>query len=193
MLRRVIVVIAGSNRPGSRTLQVAREAVRHLGAEAPDLPVHLVNLEAMPHDLFVPASYKSPPAAFLPHQAAILAAQGVLTIVPEYNGSYPGALKYFIDLLKFPESLRGVPCGFVGLAAGEWGGLRAVEQLEMVFKYRSALLYGQSLYVREVHRNLSPEGRLSAPLDERLCTLVRGFVAYTRQVKPGQVAGRAAT
>ncbi len=193
MLRRVIVVIAGSNRPGSRTLQVAREAVRHLGAEAPDLPVHLVNLEAMPLDLFVPASYKNPPAAFLPHQAAILGAQGVLTIVPEYNGSYPGALKYFIDLLKFPDSLRGVPCSFVGLAAGEWGGLRAVEQLEMVFKYRSALLYGQSLYVREVHRNLSPEGRLSAPLDERLCTLVRGFVSFARQVRPGQVAGRAAT
>ncbi|RLE20696.1 MAG: NADPH-dependent oxidoreductase, partial [Acidobacteria bacterium] len=30
-------------------------------------------------------------------QEAILETDGILTIVPEYNGSYPGALKYFID------------------------------------------------------------------------------------------------
>ena len=28
-------------------------------------------------------------------------------VVPEYNGGAPGVLKYFIDLLPFPESLRG--------------------------------------------------------------------------------------
>lgn len=179
----MIVVISGSNRPGSRTRRVAREVVRHLeAAGAPAL--HLVDLEVVPAEVYAPSSYGKPPAALADHQAAILAAQGVLTVVPEYNGSFPGALKYFIDLLKFPESLRGVPAAFVGLSAGEWGGLRAVEQLEMVFKYRQANLYGRSVYVREVHKQLGEDGRLAGPIDERLAGLAKGFLEFARQVKP---------
>jgi chromate reductase, NAD(P)H dehydrogenase (quinone) len=184
----MIVVLSGSNRPRARTLVVAQGVVRHLTAlgAAP----HLIDLQTMPADLYVPASYKSPPESFLAHQRAVLAARGIITVVPEYNGSYPGALKYFIDLLKFPESLRGVPAGFVGLAAGEWGALRAVEQLEMVFKYRNAHLYGKTVLVREVHKALDADGRFVDPaLEARLGDMVRGFVDFCRQVGPAAATG----
>jgi chromate reductase, NAD(P)H dehydrogenase (quinone) len=181
-LRAVIVVLSGSNRPRSRTLQVARALVPLLATAGAD--AHLINLEEMPLDLFVPASYGNPPASFKAHQDAVLGAQGVLTVVPEYNGSYPGALKYFIDLLKFPESLKGQPAGFVGIASGEWGGLRAVEQLQMVFRYRQAHLFGHTVFVREVHKVLDATGKIQdAAVEKRLRELVQGFVAFCRQVQ----------
>ncbi|MCO5170774.1 MAG: NAD(P)H-dependent oxidoreductase [Planctomycetes bacterium] len=178
----MIVVLSGSNRPRSRTLVVARALVPLL--EAAGAEARLMNLEDLPGDLFVPTSYGNPPPSFQPYQAAISGAEGVLTVVPEYNGSYPGALKYFIDLLKFPESLHGVAAGFVGIASGEWGGLRAVEHLQQVFRYRRAHIYGHSVYVREVHRALDPAGQVQdAALRARLEELARGFVAFCRQVR----------
>jgi NAD(P)H-dependent FMN reductase len=178
----VIVVLSGSNRPKSRTLQLARALVPLLAAQGAE--PHLINLEELPGDLFVPTSYGNPPPSFKPYQDAISAARGVLTVVPEYNGSYPGALKYFIDLLKFPESLAGLAAGFVGIASGEWGGLRAVEHLQQVFRYRRAHIYGHSVYVREVHRALDASGRLQDPaLEARLADLVKGFDAFSRQVR----------
>jgi NAD(P)H-dependent FMN reductase len=183
----VIVVLSGSNRPRARTLQVAKALVP-LVAEAGAEP-HLLNLQDLPPDLFVPTSYGNPPPSFRPYQEAMLAARGVLTVVPEYNGSYPGALKYFIDLLKFPETLRGVAAGFVGVATGEWGGLRAVEQLQMVFRYRHAHLFGTTVFVREVHRAIGPDGQVQdEALAARLRELVTGFVRFTRTSHPGPAA-----
>src|SRR5688572_18710856 len=39
----------------------------------------------------------------------VLASEGLIVVVPEYNGSYPGILKYFIDHLKFPEAFEYRP------------------------------------------------------------------------------------
>ncbi len=187
MLLPMIVVLSGSNRPRSRTLQVARALVPLV--EAQGATAHLINLEDLPGDLFVPTSYGNPPPSFAPYQEAIFAAEGVLTVVPEYNGSYPGALKYFIDLLKFPESLRGVPAGFVGIASGEWGGLRAVEHLQQVFRYRRANIYGHSVYVREVHRALADGKLQDAAIEARLADMIHGFVSFCRQSKGSPLQG----
>ena len=40
---------------------------------------------------------------------AVLQAEGLIVVTPEYNGSLPGVLKYFIDMLKFPESFEQRP------------------------------------------------------------------------------------
>jgi chromate reductase len=184
----VIVVLSGSNRPRSRTRNVARVVVASL--ERLGRTVHLIDLEQLPSDLFVPTSYGNPPPSFKPYQDAVLAARGIVTVVPEYNGSYPGSLKYFIDLLKFPDSLRGLPSAFVGLAAGEWGGLRAVEHLQQVFQYRNANVYGKNVLVREVHKALdATSGALVDPrLAERLDLMLAGFVEFCRQVPPSPAA-----
>ena len=177
----MFVVIAGTSRPGARSLKVARivaDAVAAAGAE-----VEVLDLARLPAEVFRPEAFAGRPAAFEPFQRAILEAEGIVTVVPEYNGSYPGVLKHFIDLLRFPESLRGVPAAFVGIAAGEWGGLRAVEQLEMVFQYRSAHLYGKRVFLRRVHELLGEDGRLRDPdTAARLERMVRGFVAFARAI-----------
>lgn len=177
----MFLVIAGTNRPGSNTLPLARLCAQLL--EAAGAETQLLDLMELPPELIRPESYATKPAAFAPWQEAVLRAEGILTVVPEYNGSYPGVLKLFVDMLEFPRSLVGKPCAFVGLAAGEWGALRAVEQLEMVYHYRNAHLYGERVFVPKVRDTLE-QGRPKSPeLMRRLELLARGFVGWARRIE----------
>ncbi len=177
----MIVLISGSNRPDNNTRRVARYLEALL--QQADQVVFLIDLEKLPTTLFTPASYVDKPAAFAPIQEAILNADGILTVVPEYNGSFPGALKYFIDMLQFPESLREKPAAFVGLAAGRWGGLRAIEQLEMIFRYRSAHLHNCRVCLPSIHTLLGDDGDIAdSESAQRLDDLVSGFVDFCRRL-----------
>lgn len=173
----MIVVISGSNRPNNNSRRVAHkiESMLHEAGEK----VFFIDLEELPADLFIPASYACKPESFTQVERAVLTADGILTVVPEYNGSFPGALKYFIDLLPFPDCFAGVPSAFVGLAAGRWGGLRAVEQLEMVFQYRNAHLFGGRVFLPNISALLGEDGNLSDQDSlRRLKNLASGFVEF---------------
>ena len=56
---------------------------------------------------------------------AILRADGLVVITPEYNHAYPGALKSVLDLLLKEYIHKAV--AFVGVSAGPWGGTRVIE------------------------------------------------------------------
>src|SRR5258708_6640077 len=131
-----ILLISGTNRPHSCTLRVARR-VEQLYHES-HVRAELYNLENLPIEMFEPEAYKNKPPALVEIQRKVLDAGGLHVVLPEYNGSFPGVLKYFIDLLKFPESLENKPVAYVGESSGLWGGLRSVEQLKMAFGYRHA-------------------------------------------------------
>jgi chromate reductase len=177
----MIVVISGTNRPAARTLIIARTVERLLRDD--DVAVELLDLRTLPRELFEPSAYAARPEGFEAFQQAILDADGLLTVVPEYNGSYPGALKYFIDMLRFPESLYDKPAAFVGLSTGRWGGLRAVEQLEMVFQYRHAHLFGRRVFLPTV-RNLLDDAGALADIESlnRLRVLALEFAAFCRRL-----------
>lgn len=177
----MIVVISGSNRPGNNSKVVAASLEAMFSAAGEE--VRPIDLESLPEGLFTPAAYAEKPPGFEPVQEAILAADGVVTIVPEYNGSFPGALKYFIDCLRFPDSLVGKPAAFVGIASGRWGGLRAVEQLEMVFQYRHAHLFGRRVFIGNINSAIE-DGRVADPeIVRRLQELVDEFVPFCRALK----------
>lgn len=55
-------------------------------------------------------------------------ADGLVIVSPEYNHSYPGALKNLMDHL-YPE-YDGKPFAYVTVSGGGFGGVRAQEDLE---------------------------------------------------------------
>ncbi len=127
----MIVIISGTNRPGSNT----RKVVARLESIYANLSVafQVLDLADLPPEIILPSVYAQKPAEFQRFSDAVLAADGLVVVTPEYNGSFPGVLKYFIDLLPFPESFERRPVCFIGLAAGIWGALRSVEQLQAIF------------------------------------------------------------
>jgi NAD(P)H-dependent FMN reductase len=87
-------------------------------------------------------------------------------------------------MLKFPESFEGKPVAFVGLAAGMWGALRSVEQLQAIFGYRNAHIFPERVFIPGVFNQLDETGRLKdTALVERLKNQALGFADFIKKLK----------
>lgn len=177
-----ILIISGTNRPGANALRVARVIegfYRELGARA-----ELLSLEELPREVFDNTSYATKPPGMVVIQERVVRASGLHIVTPEYNGSFPGVLKYFIDMLKFPESFESKPVAFVGEAAGIWGGIRPVEQLQQIFAYRNAFAYPERVFIPAVGKAFDASGVLAEHYLKRLRSQVEGFVSFVKSLGP---------
>ncbi|MCX8156515.1 MAG: TIM barrel protein [Verrucomicrobiae bacterium] len=177
----MITIIAGTNRPGSNTAHVARAVeacYRRRG-----VPAQVMDLGLLPPAAFAPGAYAQKPEALAPFTESILQSAGVVVVTPEYNGSFPGVLKYFIDLLKFPESFQARPVAFVGLSNGQWGALRAVEHLQQIFAYRNAHLLPERVFLPGIRDCLDGAGDLNQEgLAQRLEAQAEAFVRFIHKL-----------
>ncbi len=184
----MITLIVGTNRPGSNSRKVAAH-VKEI-YEGLKVPLRVLDLAQLPPEIFSPASYAEKPRAFQPFAEAVLNSAGLHVVSPEYNGGIPGVLKYFIDMLKFPESLVNRPVCFVGLAAGMWGALRPVEQLQAIFGYRNAFIYPNRVFLPAINDLLDARGRLKdAELLDRLKAQADGFIDFVEKLKAIKLRG----
>jgi chromate reductase, NAD(P)H dehydrogenase (quinone) len=178
----MLTLIVGTNRPDSNTRKVAR-VVERIYAEK-SVPLRVLDLAQMPQEIFDPASYEEKPKAFEPFSEGVLQSTALVVVTPEYNGGMPGVLKYFIDMLKFPESFERRPVCFVGLSAGIWGALRPVEQLQLIFGYRNAFLYPERVFLPRINDLLNEDGSFTQPdLVERLKSQAAGFIDFVERVR----------
>jgi NAD(P)H-dependent FMN reductase len=116
-------------------------------------------------------------------QERVVKSAGLHVVTPEYNGSFPGVLKYFIDMLKFPESFERKPVAFIGLAAGIFGALRPVEQLQGIFGYRNAHVYPDRVFIAGAGQKFTPDGQLTdEALNARIAVQVDGFARFVQRV-----------
>ena len=177
-------IISGTNRSESRSLQIAKvvaEIYQRQGQKA-----EILDLSLLPSEIFTPQVYAEKPPTFAPWSRAVVESAGLVLVVPEYNGSFPGILKYFIDLLPFPDSFENRPVCFIGLASGGWGALRAVEHLQGVFGYRNAHIFPKRVFLPQVGRDLDDAGKVSPELQERLEKQAHGFVDYAGRFSADQ-------
>jgi len=178
----MIEIISGTNRPGSNTLKTANLLLTMYRAEGREARV--LDLQDMPAEIFHPSAYGEKPARFAPLSDRVLNADGLHIVVPEYNGSFPGVMKYFIDMLKFPESFEHRKVAFTGVAAGMWGAFRSVEQLQMVFGYRNAYIMPERVWIPKIHTLWNADGTLNdAAIDKHLRAQVKGFVKFVEALK----------
>ena len=186
--RGMITLIVGTNRPASNTRKVGR-LIEEFYAES-KVPLRVLDLAQLPPEIFSPSSYAEKPKSFHPFAGQILQSSGLHVITPEYNGGIPGVLKYFIDMLKFPESFERRPVCFTGLSAGVWGALRPIEQLQAIFGYRNAFIYPERVFLPQIHGLLDESGRLKdAELLGRLRKQVHGFVDFVERLQRTTLRG----
>lgn len=118
-------VIIGSSRDGRFAPAVGDWFLARAAAE-PALdttPIDLATTE-LPHTFGAPAPKVEST------RAVLAGADAFVVITPEYNHSFPGTLKNFIDLHH--SEWQAKPVGFVSYG-GISGGLRATEHLRAVF------------------------------------------------------------
>jgi NAD(P)H-dependent FMN reductase len=119
-----LAVIVASTREGRFAPVVAQWFTQHAEARE-DVGVDVLDLnDIQPYEL----SHGSPEMTAFTKR--VHAADAFAVITPEYNHSFPAPLKHAIDLLH--AEWQAKPVGFVSYG-GISGGLRAVEQLRLVF------------------------------------------------------------
>lgn len=128
-----IAVIAGSTRDGRFGPVVAGWTLGHI-QQREDMSADLVDLVETPLPTVFPA-FGQPPAAGTGELLAAVSprlaeADAFVVVTPEYNHSFPASLKNAIDWHN--KEWHAKPVGFVSYG-GISGGLRAVEQLRLVF------------------------------------------------------------
>lgn len=101
----------------------------------------------------------------------LAAADAFIVVTPEYNHSYPGALKILID--SFKREWQAKPVAFVSYG-GVSGGLRAVEHLRQVFAELHAVSIRDTVSFAFAWRRFGGDGQLIRPEggDEAMAALL---------------------
>ncbi|MDR2981078.1 MAG: NAD(P)H-dependent oxidoreductase [Puniceicoccales bacterium] len=172
-----ITLLAGTNRPGSNT----RKVVAHIEKiyRGANVELSVLDLAQLPDEIFKASSYAEKPASFARFADLITKADGVHIVTPEYNGGFPGVLKYFVDMLPHPQSFTQRPVVFTGLAVGMWGALRPVEQLQTLFTNLGATVCPQRVFLPGIGNLLSDSGEITdEAIAKRLTAQVNDFVSF---------------
>ena len=171
----MITVISGTNRKGSLAHHVAAQYSDILQQETADT-VKFLALEDIAHDWFHPAMYEEEDQTSsltkLQDEYMIPAAKFVF-VVSEYNGSFPGSLKLFLDgvsIRNYKPTFAGKKAGLIGVASGRAGGLRALDQLSDVLLHVGTHVMPGKLPISSVKKVFSPEGVIT---DDATLTALR--------------------
>ena len=178
-------IISGTDRPQSNTYQVCQiiqNLYTQIGAQTEIIDLAKLNLFSQG------PQYGSKEMTEVLHQDVqkVGSSEGLIVVCPEYNGSMPGVLKYFIDHWRYPESFEFRPVCFIGLG-GMFGGLRPVEHLQQVFGYRNSFIYPERIFLINVWKILK-DGAITDPLMMDLLTKqTNGFQAFCKALQEAKL------
>ncbi|MHB8207738.1 NADPH-dependent FMN reductase [Mucilaginibacter sp.] len=154
----MITIISSTNRPGSNTFKVAKYYQKKLaekGAEA-----GMLSLIDLPATLIASDLYGKRSAEFEPIQQIITHTDKFIFIIPEYNGSFPGVLKVFIDACSFPESFYEKKAALVGVSAGKYGNIRGIDHFTGVCHYLNLHIMPLKLHIANMKTELDENDNL---------------------------------
>jgi chromate reductase, NAD(P)H dehydrogenase (quinone) len=151
-------IISCTNRQGSNSLKLAEYYKKQLLAKGAD--AEIISLTDLPNDFLNTDLYGKRSEAFQIIQNKISTTKKFIFIAPEYNGSYPGVLKVFIDACTFPESFFGKKVALVGLASGKYGNVRGIEHLTGVCHYINLHVLPLRIHIPLIGKEFNENGDL---------------------------------
>jgi len=165
-----LLVLSGSTRRGSFNTRLAH-LVRELRPQ--DRVTVVSDLAVLPfYDADVEAVEIPPAVAGL--RGAVAAADAVVVVTPEYNGTVPGVLGNAVDWLSRPRGhsvLEGKPVLVLSASPSRFGAARAAEHLRAVLRRIGAEVLPVELSVAAAHQ------RLGEPVDRDLIVQVADVLA----------------
>jgi NAD(P)H-dependent FMN reductase len=179
-----LIGLSGSLRRGSYNSSVLRAAASMM---PPDSELRIESIAAIPlYDGDAERAHGVPePVARL--KEAIVAADGLLLVTPEYNNSIPGVAKNAIDWLSRPAGdiarvFGGKPVAIAGASPGGFGTILSQNAWLPVFRTLGADLWpGGRLLVSRAGSVIDANGEIvDAATRDNLGKFVNGFVAYVR-------------
>ena len=174
----MITIICGTNRANSISKIISLHYQQLLARH--QVESNILDLRDLPHDFTHTALYsnsgKNP--AFNELRKLIEQSDKFVFVVPEYNGSYPGVLKAFIDGLKYPSSLNNKKAALVGLSSGVQGGAAALSHLSDVLSYLGMDLIGLRVKLSRIEANMTGNQITNPIYNQLLESQVQKLIAF---------------
>jgi len=145
-------IISGTNRAGSNTLKVAKQYQEILGQKG--IAADLISLEGIDLNGKDEKWVKIEKDVMIPTDKFII-------ILPEYNGSFPGALKTVIDMSDHRKVWPGKKALLTGISTGRAGNLRGMDHLTGSLNYLHVHVHPNKLPISTVDKLLNDSNRIT--------------------------------
>ena len=174
----MITIIIGTNRQHAKSRVVAgwiHEMLKEKGEDS-----QFVDMADLPPDVTASALYEHSGTneAFNHLVDKMRPSEKFFFIVPEYNGSFPGVLKTFIDGQTYPSPFQGKKAALIGISSGMQGGGLALSHLTDVLHYLGMQVLAQKPKLAFIEKNLEGEGLKNALYEQLLTEQVEAFLSF---------------
>lgn len=161
--RSMITIISGTNRDDSVSSLISNYYSQIL--EKKGQKNQILDLATLPRDFVYSALYENTGKneEFNALQSIIDQSEKFVFIIPEYNNSFPGVLKAFIDGLRYPGSFAGKKGALVGISSGNQGAGLALSHLTDILNYLGMFIMPLKPKLSKIEKNIS-ENDISNPL-----------------------------
>jgi NAD(P)H-dependent FMN reductase len=181
-----VLGLSGSLRRGSYNTALLRAAARLM---PPDATLEIGNIRGIPlYDGDVEA--QGIPATVTQLKEAIVAADALLLVTPEYNNGIPGVFKNTIDWLSRPATdikrvFNGRPVALMGASTGPFGTvLSQTAWLPVLRTLGTQPWFGPRIAVARAGNAFDQDGNLKdAALEDALKQSLAGYVAFLRSLQ----------
>lgn len=154
----MITIVISTNRKESTTSKVAHFVGSTL--EKNNEEIRILDLALLPSNFFQPTMYDVRSAEFLEmFNTFIEPARHIVFVIPEYNGSYPGVLKMFIDASPV-KSFWNKHASIIGLSDGHAGNARGQDHLTGVLHYLKMHVHYHKPKLSAISKAFDAEGKL---------------------------------
>ena len=149
----MISIICGTNRRQAVSKQIAlyyQNLLHEAGAKS-----YILDLKELPIDFLNVALYDNAGKSerFNTIKKKLNDSHKMVFIVPEYNGSFPGVLRTFIDALDYPGSLKNKKSALLSLSSGTQGGALALSHLTDILHHCGMSVLAQKPKLAKIEAN----------------------------------------
>ncbi|MCB0640754.1 MAG: NAD(P)H-dependent oxidoreductase [Phaeodactylibacter sp.] len=180
----MITIISSTNRKESGALLFSQIYASIL-KELTDQDIKVLALEDIPHDWFTPTMYDKggqPATIHKLQDEYLLPADKFVFVIPEYNGSFPGVLKLFLDacsVREYKKTFKGKKAALVGIATGRAGNLRGMEHFTGVLNHVGTIVLPNRLPISSIEKLINEQEELiDEPTREVITSQMREFIAF---------------
>jgi chromate reductase, NAD(P)H dehydrogenase (quinone) len=177
-------IITGTNRPGSEASQFAKIYAEAISGHSSDV-LNIIDLADLSSGWFHNAMYEKNgmerTIAEL-QQKFLIPSEKFVFIIPEYNGSFPGVLKMFIDAVsvrEFKATFAEKKAALVGVSTGRAGNLRGLEHFTGILNHLGMVVYPDRLPISSIEKLMDSEGNLTDDSTKKAIEKqIKGFIRF---------------
>ncbi|MEY2905061.1 MAG: hypothetical protein RJA52_1077 [Bacteroidota bacterium] len=171
----MITIISATNRPKSECLKFSELTFNILKSKTKE-DIKLLDMSSISYDWIHSDMYNKTKVSDSLHQIIneyLTPSSKWIVVSPEYNGSYPGIFKLFLDacsVTPLKNNIYPKKSALIGVASGRAGNLRGMDHLTGVLNYLGFILYPDKLPISSIKSLQDENGHITH--ENTLITLV---------------------